>query len=261
MRRMAPRASARIRKVITVGLAVISIAALSAADAGAASGPVSGGPSGVGLCAGKAAAAQTSPTVVTLKAFGDCEIARRQTTLAALSLAVKSSKGLTSADVSALDGAIGSASAELSTLKANLDSELALIAVKGTIAQIVSKVRVYLVVVPQVRLTIAADDVLTLQPHLTQLSATLADRVAAAKTAGRDVTAAQTALDAMNAALAKAESLAAPWPARLVALTPAAYTAGSGATVIDQARVALVSASAQLKIAVADGKAVLAALA
>jgi hypothetical protein len=74
------------------------------------------------------------------------------------------------------------------------------------------------------------------------------------------VSAAQASLDAMNAALAKAQSLAAPWPARLVTLTPAEYDSGAAAPALRQARVALGNASAQLKVAVADGRAVIAAL-
>jgi hypothetical protein len=194
-----------------------------------------------------------------LRAFGDCEIARRQAALAQLSTTVKGS-GAATEDAAALEARIGASSAELDTLKTAIDGEVSVVALKASIVQVVNRVRVYVLVVPQVRLTIAADDVLSLQPHLAELSSTLADRVTRAQAAGKNVSAAQGSLDAMNAALAKAQSLAAPWPARLVTLTPADYDSGAAAPVLRQARAALGNASAQLKAAVADGRAVIAAL-
>jgi hypothetical protein len=176
-----------------------------------------------------------------------------------LSAVVKGSTAA-AADASALDARIGAAAAELATLKTAIDREVSVVALKVSIAEVVNRVRVYVLVVPQVRLTIAAEDVLSLQPHLAELSSTLADRVTRAQSEGKDVSAAQASLDAMNAALAKAQSLAAPWPARLVTLTPAEYDSGAAAPALRQARVALGNASAQLKVAVADGRAVIAAL-
>jgi hypothetical protein len=249
------------RRSIAVVVLAATLAVVSTADAGAASGPVSGGPAGAGVCATQAAAARSAPTVVNLRAFGDCEIARRQATLAQLANVVKVAKGLTASDAAALRTSVSAAQSEMAGLKTQLDSETAAVALKVTITQIVSKARVYLLVVPQVRLTIAADDVLSLQPHLTALSTSLEGRIADARAAGRNVTRAQAALDAMNAALAKAVSLASTWPARLVSLTPADSAAGTAGPTLNQARLALGQASAQLKLAVADGRAVLAALA
>jgi hypothetical protein len=250
------------RTIRALGIVAVAaaIAAGTAGDAGAISPPVSGGPGGSGTCASQAGVVRGSPTVESLRAFGACEISRRQATLAQLSKVIDGSRALASADAAALRAAVSSASSELVTLESNLDSETTIPALKATIVQIVSRVRVYVLLVPQVRLTVAADDVLSLQPHLAALSSTLADRVAAARAAGKDVGVAQSALDAMNAALAKAQTLAAPWPARLVALTPADFDSGVAGPVLTRARAALGDASVQLKTAVAEGRAVLRAL-
>jgi hypothetical protein len=245
-----------LRRTFATLTAAALIAVSSAGDAGAVSAPVPGGPGGSGVCATQAAAAQASSTVKTLRSFGDCEVARRQSTLGQLTSAIGGSKSLSSADAARLKAVVAAASAELTTLKTNLDSEVTVIALRATIVAVVNRVRAYVLVVPQVRLTIAADDVLSLQPHLSQLSAALAARIATARAAGKDVAAAQASLDAMNAALSDAESLAAPWPAKLAPLTPAQYDSGVAGPTLNQARAALVSASVQLKTAVAAGRAV-----
>jgi hypothetical protein len=240
--------------------AVALMAAITAGDAGALSAPVAGGPGGADVCAAQATAARAVATVANLRAFGDCEVSRRQTTLTQLAGVVAGSRTLTPADVAALNIDINNTSTELATLKTAIDSEATVVALKATIVQVVNRCRVYVLLVPQVRLTVAAEDVLSLQPHLAQLSSSVASRIAQAKAAGKNITAAQTSLDAMNSSLDQAELLAAAWPSRLVSLTPARYDSGAAAPVLQQARVALGKASALLKLAVADGRAALAAL-
>jgi hypothetical protein len=247
----------RIRRTSAALVAAAAIAVASAGGAGAVSPPVAGGPGGADVCSSQATAARASVTVASLRTFGECEIARRQTTLAQLSNVIKASKALTPADASALNAAVAAAGSELARLKSNLDSEVTVAGERATIVQIVTRVRVYVLVVPQVRLTIAADDVLSLQPHLASLTSALADRIARAQAAGRDVTAARQSLDDMQTALDRAESLAQPWPARLVALTPADFDSGVAGPRLQQARTALGSASAQLKLALGDGRAIL----
>ena len=255
-------ASSRLstRRSLAILITALAIAAMTTADAGAASGPVAGGPAGQDVCSAQAGAVAASATVDRLKAFGDCEIARRETTLASLAAVVKAAPALTSGDRAALNGDIATAKSTLGTLKTRLDAAVAAVGCKAAIAEVVSDARVYVLVGPQVRLTIAADDVLSIKPHVQALAASLAQRISQAAAAGRDTSAAQSSLDAMNAALAKAESLAAPWPSKLISLTPAQYATGTAGSSLQQARTALAEASQQLKAAVADGRAVLAAL-
>jgi hypothetical protein len=138
----------RTRRASVVLAVVAVIAAASASDAGAVSPPVAGGPGGADVCSSQAATARGVPTVESLRSFGDCEISRRQTTLSQLSTVIRSSKALTPADASALTAAVAAAGSELAKLKGDLDSEATVVGEKATIVQIVTKVRVYVLVVP-----------------------------------------------------------------------------------------------------------------
>lgn len=251
---------ARLRNVIAaVGAAALVVVSSSSAGA-VSSAPVSGGPLGAGTCAAQALAARTHGTVPALRSFGDCEIGRRQTTLADLTSVVNGSQALTTAERAALTAEIGADSSGLAGLKTAIDGQTRLPALKLEIVQIASKYRVYLLVAPQVYLVDAAEDVLALQPSFTQTATVLAGRIATAEADGKDVTAAQAALASMNAEVAAAMALASPLPGKLLPLTAAQWNAGTAGPVITAARAALVSARGHLQAAVKFGRAVIVAL-
>jgi len=220
-----------------------------------AAGPATTGPTGKGVCATEAAASRSSITVVALRAFGNCEIDRRFATLTTLSTKVSSSKVLTPSDAAALQSEIGATRSGLTDLKTTIDAETSIPALKADIVKIATEFRVYLLVAPQVHLTNAADGVLFAQTKFATVNTNLAARIAAAKAAGKDTTAAQADLDAMNASVASAVGLAGPLPAQLLALTPAQYNAGTAGPVLNSARASLLTARNDLKSAVADAKA------
>jgi hypothetical protein len=229
-----------------------SLLVVSTGAVGAVTAPA--GPAGKGVCATEATAAHTTPTVETLRAWGDCEINRRFTTLTALSSAITASKVMTPSDAAALQGEISSTRSGLTSLKATIDSATVVLALKADIVKIATDYRVYLLVVPQVHLVNAAVAVLAAQSKFTDINTRLSARIATAKAAGKDTKAAQSDLDAMNAAVAKAVGLATPLPAALLALTPAQYNAGAAGPVLSNARAAVVSARDDLKSAVADAQ-------
>ena len=248
---------------ISLAAAAIVIATTTSAVgvAGAAvSAPIPGGPAGGGVCAAKAAVARTAPTVATLRDFGNCEIDRRLITLVRLSAAVGGSAGLSSSDAAALSADIAAARSGLRSLKATIDTQTRIPALKVEIVQIVTRYRVYVLLGPQVRLSIAADDVIAIKPHFDGISTTLAARIAAAQAGGKDEAAAQTALNAMNAAVASAVAIASPISAQLVALTPAGFGSGGAGPVLRNARLSLLRARDYLKAAALDGRRVLADL-
>jgi hypothetical protein len=172
---------------------------------------------------------------------------------------VGAAKGLTSPDAAALNSDIGAATTGLTSLRATLDAQTAPAAMRLEIVQVVTRFRVYELLVPQVRLTIAADAVLALKPHFDDISAKLAARIAAAQAKGKDVGAAQAALTAMNSAASAADSLASPLPAQLLALTPDQYGTGTP-TALQAIRTALGSARGDLKAAAQNGRNAIAAL-
>ena len=236
------------------GLALGGALLLSAVGVAAAVTPPAG-PAGKGVCATQAVAMKTGATVETARAFGDCEINRRFTTLDALSAKISASKVLTTSDAAALQSEIASTKSGLTSLKATIDSETSLPALRADIAKIAADYRVYLLVAPQVNLVSAADGVVAAQTRFADVNTRLAARIAAAKAAGKNTAAAQTALDAMNAAVAKAVGLAQPLPAKLLPLTPAQYNSGTAGPIMTSARATLGQARDQLKVAMASAKA------
>jgi hypothetical protein len=246
---------------LIAALAIGGTLAFSSVATVTAVGPLNpGGPAGVGACATQSAALKSSVSIDTLRAFGDCEIQRRFTTLDALTARVSGSKVLTGSDAAALSGEIGSTKSGLSALKATIDAENSVPNLKAENARIAKEYRVYLLVGPQVRLVSAADGVVASQKVFANINTKLTNRIAAAKAAGKDTTAAQTDLDAMNAAVTQAAGLATPLPAALLRLTPAQYNAGTAGPVLKSARAALVQARDLLKSAAKDAKACRAAL-
>ena len=219
-----------------------------------------GGPAGKGVCATAAAAARSGKTVEALRAFGNCEIDRRFTTLNTLAAKISSSKALTPSDAAALSAEVSSTRTGLTSLKATIDAETGIPALRADIVKIAADYRVYLLVAPQVQLTNGADSVLATQTVFAKIDTNLTARIAAAKAAGKDTTAAQSDLNAMNAAVTKAAGLAAPIPGRLLPLTPAQWNSGVAGPIVSQARTDLVSARALLRTAEADAKACRAAL-
>jgi hypothetical protein len=246
---------------LIAGVAIAGALAFSSAAVVTAAAPlIPGGPAGSGVCAAQFAALKAPVTVDALRAFGDCEIQRRFTTLATLATRVSGSKALTSSDAAALTAEIGATKTGLTGLKATIDAETSIPALKADIVKIATDYRVYLLVGPQVNLVSGADRVVASQTVFTKIDTNLAARIAA-KAAGKDTTTAQTDLDAMNAAVTQAVGLATPLPATLLPLTPAQYNAGTAGPVLNSARTALVQARDLLKSAVQDAKACRAALA
>jgi hypothetical protein len=247
---------------LIAGVALAGALALASVATVTAAAPlIAGGPTGRGVCATEFTALKAPATVDALRAFGDCEIQRRFTTLTTLATRVSGSKALTNSDAAALTAEIGATRTGLTSLKATIDAETSIPALKADVTRIATDFRVYLLVGPQVNLVSGADGVVASQSAFTKVDTNLAARIAAAKAAGKDTTTAQSDLDAMNAAVAKAVGLATPLPATLLPLTPAQYNAGTAGPVLTSARTALVQARDLLKSAVQDARACRAALA
>jgi hypothetical protein len=239
---------------LVAGLALGGTLALAATGVASAN-PTPNGPAGRGVCATQARAATASQSVDSLKTFGDCEISRRLTTLSNLSNRVSSSRVLTGSDKAALSSEISATVSGLNSLKATIDSDTTIAQLRADITKIATEYRVYLLVVPQASLVGAADGVLAAQPHFAQISSDLAARIAAAQAAGKDVAAAQAALDAMSAQVSNAVALATGLPAKLLPLTPADYNSGSARPILTGARTDLGKARVDLRSAVADAQA------
>ncbi len=246
-------AGAGIAGILLVGL-VGAVAAASPVPATTA------GPAAHDPCRPERVAARGSATAATLQALGDCEINRRFTTLTDLTTRITDSKVLTTPDRASLGTEISNTTAGLTGLKATIDGETSISALRADIADIATEYRVYLLVGPQVRLVNDADGILASGTHLGTVETNLAARIAKAQGAGKDVGAAQAALTAMTTAANQAVALATPLPGELLPLTPAGYDGGTAGPVLTGARKAIEQARDQLKSARLDARAVVDAL-
>jgi hypothetical protein len=246
---------------IVASIAVAGSVLLATAGIATAVTSTSGGPAGSGPCVALATAAKgPSATVASVRAFADCEIDRRLTTLTALSSKVASARALLGGHAATLAAEIAGEKSGLVALRGQIATDGTLLALRADLVRIVTEFRVYVLVVPQVNLTLASDATVAAKARFDQIGTALAARIAAAAAAGRDTTAAQAALDAMNASVAAAVALAQPIPGRILPLTPAQFNAGTAGPAITAARTALVGARDDLKAAAASAKACLQAL-
>jgi len=246
---------------LIAGLALGGSMLLATAGVATAAQPANAGPAGKGVCVTEAAAVKAAPASVdALRAFGDCEINRRLNDLGMLASKIGGSKVLTSSDKAALAAIVSAEQSGLAGLKTTIDSETDIKALRADIVKIATDFRECVLVMPQVNLVSAADGVLAAQAKFSQIDSALQKRIDAAKAAGKDVAAAQAALDAMNASVTAAVNLATPLPAPLLALTPAQYNAGTAGPIIASARTALGHARDDLKSAATSAKAARGAL-
>lgn len=195
-----------------------------------------------------------------LRRFGDCEIDRRLALLGRLSVRVEGSTTLTAADRTALSTQIASTASGLSALRDTIDHETDLAALKADIKKIAIDYRVYLLVAPETTLVIRADRLQAAYVRFENVEQRLANAIAAAKAAGKDVTRAQSDYDAMVSKVDQAESLLAPVVGSIISLTPADYNAGTAGPALKAARSTEVQVAGLFRAAAVDARACAAAL-
>ena len=239
-----------------IALAALMVVSTAAIVAAADPSPVpSGGPAGKTICRPQRDSLTSKPTLEQLKAFGDCEIARRFTTLNDLAARIADAKFATSEHKTALGDEVSSTKSGLTALKTKIDAETGLEAMKGEIRQIATDFRVYVLVAPKVNLVLGADRVAASETKFDAIDKRLGDLIAKAEAAGKDVTDARAHLANMNAAVDKALGLASPLAAELLPLTPAQFNAGTAGPILTDARTKLGEARTQLRTAAAEAKA------
>jgi hypothetical protein len=193
-------------------------------------------------------------SVGNLRSFGACEIHRRLALLERLAGRVAHSATLTGADRTALSGEIASTTAGLTALGSTIANETVVAALKADIQKIATDYRVYVLVEPKTRLVIAADRLSAGYDRFATVEQRLAASIAAAKVAGKDVTQAQAAYDAMVAKVGQAEGLLGPVVGTILPLTPAGWNAGTAKPVLESARSTLRQVSQLFAGARADAR-------
>jgi hypothetical protein len=247
-----------ITRSVFGGLALAALLVVSTAAIVAAADPSpapAGGPAGKTVCRPQRDAIKKAPTLEQLKAFGDCEIARRVTTLDALATRIADAKFAPADDAAHLTNEVRTTKNGLVALKAKIDAETEIDALKVEIRQIATDFRVYALVAPKVNLVLGADRVAAAEDRFDTLDQKLSDLIAQAEAAGKDVSNARAHLASMNAAVDKALALAGPIPNAVLPLTVAQFNAGTAGPLLADARTKLAGARTQLRTATAEAKA------
>jgi hypothetical protein len=185
--------------------------------------------------------------LVNLKTKGAAEIDRRVTNLQAALVKLADSKTITAADRDALVASVNAELAGLTTLKTKLAADSTIAAARADVVQIVTDYRVYTLMLPKARLLATSDRIQAAQANLGRFQELANTKIAAAKSAGKDVSAVEASAKLMGDKLAKAQTDVAGLNAKLLALQPADYNANHAA--LDPYRLSLTDARDNLKSA------------
>jgi hypothetical protein len=206
-----------------------------------------------------AMAADASDTVPGLKTALTQRIDLRLTALAKDGAAITAAKHLTDADKSTLSTLVSKDTSGLNDLKTKVASETTLAALKADAQSMVDDYRVFILVGPQVRLTVAGDAEAFALDKVQQAHDKLATLVAKAKAAGKDTTSAEQDLTDMQAAIDKGKADLAGQVTKVLALVPGPDGAALKTQVL-AVRTALGTTRVDLRTAATKGRAVVAFL-
>ena len=183
------------------------------------------------------------------RAKGDAEISGRISSLNSLSAAIQAMVNVSPSDKATIESTISTEISTLTALKNKIDSSTETAADLLTDVQSITKdYRVYMLVLPQERITASVDAAFTVTSSMQQISTLLAARIAEAQAAGKDMTAALAALSDLNAKVADAHTQASAALAEVVNLVPDQ----GDATVQASNKAALTDANAKLNIVASD---------
>lgn len=154
---------------------------------------------------------------------GDAEIIRRLSSLQQLATLINNATHLSATDKTTLTNEVNAEISSLTALKTKLDSEKTLTAARNDLRDIVTEYRVYALVAPKIHLIKQADDIQATDDRLTELAAKLQTRIAAEKTAGKDVSTLTTKLTDMNAQIAAAQNIVGNIESKVISLQPSDY--------------------------------------
>jgi hypothetical protein len=171
-----------------------------------------------------------------VRARCDAAVDKRLTTLDDLTTRVQSAKRVSDAEKQPLLASIDATRSGLTTLRSEIDGDTQLTDLRTDCKRIVDDYRVYVLLAPQVRLTIAADASKQAVNALDQAIPKVETAIQNAANAGKDVTEPNELLDDVKAQRASASSLAEGVLAAVSPLTPADYNAGRAQPVLNTAR-------------------------
>jgi hypothetical protein len=208
---------------------------------------------GLAAAAPAAAASPAPQTLQGVKTLVQSRIDGRLHTLTALRTAVDGATGLTGAHKSTLTTLVATDATGLTNLRDKVGGETAISAVRDDERTMVDSYRIYLLVTPKVRLTIAADAETVAVKQLSSVRDKLSTAITAAQSTGKDVSTEQSELSDLSTQVNGVGTQLSGKVDGLLAVRP-----GPDATAITNAvnpvRTAVHGARDDLKKGVADAK-------
>ena len=141
-------------------------------------------------------------------AKADQEIERRISALNDLNTRISQMQAVSDTFKQTLNTNIASQVSALNTLKATVDADTTLAALKTDVQSVTKSYRIYVLVIPQGRISAAADRMATIINMMGTVGTKLQARIQVAEQAGNDVTALKTTLADLSAQLSDAQKQA-----------------------------------------------------
>lgn len=193
------------------------------------------------------------------------EIDRRVSNLTGLSTAISGMKNLNDSDKTSIQATVTNQVTALGALEAKIDADADTdsAVLKADVQSVTDSYRIYMLVLPQIRIIAAADRIVTVAKEMQMFSAKLQDRITAAQSAGVDVSVSVAALADFNAKVADSEAQAQGAVTEIATLAPdngdktkmAANTAA-----LKDARAKVVAGQTDLRAARKDAQTIMDAL-
>jgi hypothetical protein len=215
---------------------------------------------GIARCAAAWVAVRADRTLENTQAVVYCEVDRRLDAIDRLHALVDNADVLTAAHAASLTTILDGSASGLTALRARIAADTTVASATADVRRIFTDYRVYVLVSRQVLLVRADDGVGVAADRLATAAGQLESAIEQAESNGRDVTAARRHLEAMTAAMAAARGEVAGDPAAILGQTPADWNAGTAKPVLDAGRASVSAARTDLRTALREARAVLAAL-
>ena len=166
------------------------------------------------------AQAKLETRIATAKERANEEIDRRVAALSSLNTRVQAMVRLSAEQKSSIEKFIQDQETVMSSLKVKIAADTDIDTLKADIKSITQSYRIFILIMPQARITIASDKILTVADKLTAFEVKLAARIADNKARGQDVSAFEALDTDMKAKIADAKTQATVAVAGVVTLTP-----------------------------------------
>ena len=197
-------------------------------------------------------ATSTAMQLSNIQSRAATEIQRRITALGAASTAIQASVRLPSATKTILTNAIQSQITSLTALGTKIAADTDSTVLKADVKSITQSYRIFLLVLPQARITASADAEQNVASLMTIVSSKFEARIATAQTAGKDTSTVSATLSDARAKISDANTQSAAAVALVVNLTPDngdSIKAAANAQALKDARAKIQLAASDLKSA------------